>query len=179
MISLNLGLHREVRVWLNELPELSYPIADVVERSIRTKAPVAATVRRAAVEMLIPTGGFAQYGLLGAEFVSGASGELRLQVAVSDNGGQRIDWSLASGIDEVRAGLPQEYAESMLDGALTADEVHGLGSGVLRFQHAAYAVVGSSPWIFQHLAVLVVRLLASELNSRSERELAALLEYSR
>lgn len=129
----------------------------------------------AAVEMIIPSAGRALYGLLGAKFVSDRSGELLVKLAVSENVEAEIDWSLASSIDKVCAGLPVEYADSVLDGVIHSGKI--LGSGVLFFNCAAHGEIGSSPQMFRQLALRVVRLIASASmrKSFSEEELAELL----
>lgn len=133
----------------------------------------------AAVEMIIPSAGRALYGLLGAEFVSDRSNKLLVKVAVSEAVSEdveaEIDWSLASSIDKVCAGLPVEYADSVFDGVVHAGEI--LGSGVLFFNCAAHGEIGSSPQMFRQLALKVVRLIAaaSVKESLSEKELISLL----
>ncbi len=170
---LNLNRHRQARIWLGELPDLIDPAAKFVEHSLERSASGNTQGQRAAVEMIVPSAGRALYGLLGSEFVSDRSGQLLVKMAVSENVESEIDWSLASSIDKVCAGLPVEYADSVLDGVVNAGEI--LGSGVLLFNCAAHGAVGSSPHMFRQLALFVVRLIASVGESLSEEELAALV----
>jgi len=101
-----------------------------------------------------------------------------IQVAVSAGDERRVSWALGDGIgDEVWAGLPPEYAPSVLDGALNAGTLPLLGSGELRFDCAAYGQVGSCERVFQRLAAIVVALLSREPKAPSEQELGALLAY--
>jgi len=122
--------------------------------------------------MFVPKGGRAVYGLLGASFTPDNVEKLVVQLAISANTEKQVDWSLAASIDEVYAGMPLEYADSVLDGVVGAEEI--LGSGVLRFESAAHGVVGSSPRIFRQLARDVVRLLSYKVESLSEEELTIL-----
>jgi hypothetical protein len=77
-------------------------------------------------------------------------------------------------MDIVVIGLPDEFADSVLTGAVQAPATRLLGPGVLRFDCAAQGLVGSSRWFFRHLSTIVVRLLTSRV--WSEEELAAILE---
>jgi hypothetical protein len=129
-----------------------------------------------AVELFTHAGGYCPYGLLGAEFVPQDSHVLLLQVSVSSADGRCFDAALAGAIDEVRFGLPREYAEGVLDGAAAAGAIHVLGSGVLRFRCAAHGKVGSSSNHFRRLAMLVVQLLCLNTESITEEEVAGLIE---
>lgn len=154
----------------------SYPDFSFSLSSDRAFTPVQ---QKAAVEMITPSAGRALYGLLGAEFVSDRSGSLLVKLAVSEAVSEgvepELDWSLASSIDKVCAGLPVEYADSVFDGVIHAGKI--LGSGVLFFNCAAHGEIGSSPQMFRQLALKVVRLIASASvrESLSEEELAELL----
>ncbi len=171
--TLNLNRHRKARIWLGELPDIISPTAKFVERPLEGRAPALTQIQRAAIEMIVPSAGRALYGLLGAEFAPNNSGQLLVKVAVSENVGQEIEWSLASSMDKVCSGLPVEYADRVFDGVVSAGEI--LGSGVLLINCAAHGAVGSSPRMFQQLALKLVRLIASQGESVSEEELAVLV----
>jgi len=83
-----------------------------------------------------------------------------------------VDWALAARIDEVYPGMPLEYANSVLEGVLGAEEI--LGSGVLRFETAAHGIVSSSRRMFRQLALDLVHLLSYKVESLSEEELTTL-----
>ncbi|MCT7961005.1 hypothetical protein NG791_09990 [Laspinema sp. D1] len=123
--------------------------------------------------MIIPSGGRALYGLLGGGFLPDRSGELVVKVAVSKKDELEMPESLASKFDTVYRGLPGEYADSVLDGIVDAGEI--LGSGLLLCNCAAHSPVGSSPWMFRQLALIWVRLIASQTESVSEEELTRLV----
>lgn len=67
MIELNLTQHSRAHVWLAEIPEAQVELGAAIERVVETGAVSLNEVRRAAVEILIPRGPRALYGLLGAE----------------------------------------------------------------------------------------------------------------
>jgi hypothetical protein len=123
--------------------------------------------------MLIPTGGCFIYGLLEAEFTPTNLGEFSIKVATSANTGNPVDWSLAASVDEVCAGIPLEYSESVIEGALSAGDI--LGSGILCFEGGAHGAVGSSKRIFRHLATTAVRILVCPFESVSEENLTAIV----
>jgi hypothetical protein len=173
LIVLNLSGYRKARIWLGAWPELNYPAVKVLSRTKDAKKVEISEVRRTAVEMFIPTGGCFIYGLLEAEFTPTNLGEFSLKVATSANTGNPVDWSLAASVDEVCAGLPLEYSESVIEGALSAADI--LGSGILCFEGGAHGAVGSSKRIFRHLATTAVRILACPFESVSEENLTALV----
>jgi hypothetical protein len=111
--------------------------------------------------------------VLEAEFTPTNLGEFSIKVAASANTGNSVDWSLAASVDEVCAGLPLEYSESVIEGALSTADL--LGSGILCFEGGAHGAVGSSNRIFRHLATTAVRILACPFESVSEKNLTELV----
>lgn len=174
LIVLNLSRYRKARIWLGTLPELNYPVVKVLSRTKKDAKKIdISEVRRTAIEMFIPTGGRFIYGLLESEFTPTNSGEFSIKVATSTDTGNPVDWSLAASVDEVCAGIPLEYSESVIEGALSAADV--LGSGILCFEGGAHGALGSSNRIFRHLATTAVRILACPFESVSEQNLTALV----
>ena len=166
---------RVVQIWLDELPEWSYEESEVAERHQQTIQVCFTEVLRAAVELFIPKGGRAYYGALGAEFVPGQQGRLLIQVPFSPSGSHPIRPSVAGRVDVVRVGLAHEYVGSVLDGVLSLNPAQLLGQGTLCFCCASYGEVGSSPWLFQRLGRIVVKLLSIDRHSVSEEELGRLI----
>lgn len=106
--------------------------------------------RTVAVEVLVPLGARAEYGLLGGEFSPMASTTL-LRVDVFYGVGDHVA-SLASGFDEVRAGLPREFARAV---GAEIESLRGrveVSPGVLTLSYAAHGLVGSSERMFRRLA---------------------------
>ena len=171
-------LHGQARVWLDELPEPAFPVVDIIDRTLGAGSSSISSVRRAGVEVLLPRGAHAFYGLLGAEFTPRSSGPLEIQVAISGTPELQLDRSLAVRSDDVRLGLPRQYSTSVLDGVSTTHETHRLGPGVVRFVRAAHGAVGSSRWLFERLAGVVVSLLASQTEMLSDEDLSELLRQS-
>ncbi|AFY84632.1 hypothetical protein [Oscillatoria acuminata] len=171
--TLNLNRHRKARIWLGELPNLINPNHRFLERSLPGKTSTLTHRQQAAIEMLIPSAGRALYGLLGGEFLPDRSGKLVVPVAVSESAEIEMPGSLASNLDTVYEGLPVEYADSVFNGIIDAGEI--LGSGILLCNCAAHSPVGSSPRMFRQIALILVRLIASQTESVSEEELTRLV----
>lgn len=158
MIALDLGHHRKLNVWLDELPEIRYRAVRVHEQRYAAERQESADVRRAALEILVPRGGRAQYGLLGGEFEPATSDQFIVRLALSDRHERHIPWSLSARIDGVRAGIPTEYASGVIEDLAAGPAV--LGAGVLRPDCGAHSAAGSSVLFFKRLAELLVRMLA-------------------
>jgi hypothetical protein len=109
------------------------------------------------LEALVPCGGYAQYGLLELEFLPDDLARLRLEVPYSSMTGTAWPGALAGILDEVRLGLPKEYAPAVLASLSSAVEGR-IPSGVLRIVAAAHGLVGSSPNFFGKIARAAVEL---------------------
>ena len=110
------------------------------------------------LEGLLPYGGYAAYGLLGLEFLPDDLGCLRIEVPYSGVTGAVWSDALAGKLDEVRLGLPQVYAPSVL-AALSSAAERRVPSGALRIVDAAHGLVGSSPNFFGKLASAAIELV--------------------
>lgn len=110
------------------------------------------------LEALLPRGARAEYGLLGLEFMPDDLGRLQMAVPYSGMAGTAWPDALAGKLDEVRLGLPKEYASAVL--ASLSSAVEGRApSGVLRIVDAAHGLVGSSPNFFGKLTRAAVELV--------------------
>ncbi len=157
MIELEFGF-RKARVWLQELPAITYVKIDEVTASVETRVSEISGTRYAAIELFIPLGGRAAYGLLGARYDPDPSAQqLAIRVDVTGDKDSSIEWARANVVDYVRAGLPMEFTQGVIDGAIEAKDT--IGSGKLHFMCAAHGAVGSSHMMFNVLAKLVVNLL--------------------
>jgi hypothetical protein len=88
------------RVWIEELPELRYPVEEVVEYSLEAHPKGFSAMRSAAAEMVRPSCGPSSYALIGAEFLPAPTGPLFIQVAVSGASDEKLS-SPATGEHEV------------------------------------------------------------------------------
>jgi hypothetical protein len=169
---LQLSRHRKAKVWFGEPPNAEYSPTGVIRRVISTGTFKPAPIHVVAVELMVPRGPMASYGLLGAELLDNGRHDGEVSVAVNRRGFP-MDQSQAAMPDDVRIGLLDEYAEAVVSGVEAV--VHdGWGfAGELSFKWAAHAAIGSSPAIFAELSGLVARLLA-RTTEPSERDLVAL-----
>jgi hypothetical protein len=168
----HLGYSSKARVWLGELPDCAYPSGKILEavQEQETQSSSQAEPSCAAVEAMLVRGPRVLYGLLGASFTPDESQRCVVQVGVDtaferpanwmfpEYSREQTRWALATNLDSIYIGLLEEYAPAVLRGSVHAGEV--LGGGLLRFDCAAHGLVGSSEWLFQNLADLLVVLLA-------------------
>ena len=176
--SLKLDFHRIARVWLDELLPAMFKPDKILEHLFVPKPSLSTCFCKAAVELLVPKGPIGVYGLLGAELVPNLSGSLRLQVGVSNQKLSHYENSLALRSDSASIGLPQEFADSVLDGAIEClGSNRNLPSGDLVFFCAAAGNVGSNSALFRELGELVPKMILMASSRPDHDELAALLDF--
>jgi hypothetical protein len=160
----------KVRVWIDESPDAYYPAVDLIEYALTTRLSETQS-KTVVLEMAVITGPRKLYGLLGATYIPERTEALSIHIAVSDSSQKVIDWSLVGMIDQVRLGLPEEFADAVLKGAIEATP-NKLGAGMLRFDCAAHGMIGSSPYLFGELSKIVVTLLRIPSELLTEDEIA-------
>lgn len=171
--SLSLPRHRKAKVWLDEPPGATYVPTKFNHRVVSNGSTLPGPIRLAAVEWMVPRGATASYGLLGAEYLDGDRDEGEVSVAVNRAGAPMLH-PLAPDSEDVRVGLPDEYAEAVLSGLERVVTEGWQFRGQVTFRWAAHGAVGSSPDFFSELAAVVARLLAIK-NVPSEDELISML----
>ncbi len=166
----------KARIWLDTLPHCDDEASEVMWRQQKAQPLGSTRESGAAVELCLPTGGMIRYGLLGALFLPDGSDQLVIRVPFSKREGLPFSDSLASRLDTVWKGLPDEFAESVLHSSLNTDTIQSLGAGKLRFCCAAHGELGSSIWIFSALSRIVVKLLCIDRKVVSEENLLKLVQ---
>jgi hypothetical protein len=157
--SIELSRHRRANVWLDEAPPAAYTAAFVVTKVVVPKVAIHAARRIAGVEVRIPHGPMASYALLGGELVEADVNGLEVIVFVN-HVGVPFPASLAGPPDEVKIGLPNEYADAVISGVAKVAEMVGAPTNrKLRFGWAAHGLVGSSQWVFEKASGIVLQLL--------------------
>jgi len=157
--SFELSHYRRANVWLDEAPPAEFTATSVVTRHVRPEMVVDASRRIAGVEIYIPYGPRASYGLLGADLVEADVDGLEIVVSVNMVG-LPFQSSLTSMSDEVKVGLLDEYASAVIGGAVRVVEAVGAPTkATLRFHWAAHGFVGSSQSVFEKASAMVLHLL--------------------
>jgi len=174
MHSFQLPHNGRANVWLDEPPPANFTASSIITRVVKPGVVVDASRSLAALEICIPHGPKASYALLGAELVN--SEIVGLEVVVSVNPvGHPFAQSLALRPEETKVGLLEEYASAVLTGVENVTELYGFPTKqALQFRWAAHGRVGSSPWIFERVSGLVVRLLTLP-RTASEEDVLALI----
>ena len=150
----DLGSSCRCRVWIGELPPISFVGERAVSRQIQHVAEYETASFKCAAEIVIPRGARMLYGALGAEFASSARASgLTVEVNVCNESRRRFSDSLIAHMEEVSVGLPSEYVESVFSGAQISQTEHRmLSTGTLRFAYAAHGAVSSNAPLFRQLA---------------------------
>jgi hypothetical protein len=173
---LDLQPYRKGRVWFKELPGLLQQDTTVLQRSVAIDSSTSGISRAAALELFLPKGGRALYGLLGAEFIPNTTQTLEVRVEMVTESRVAVPWALASTIDQVYAGILDEYAEGVINGACSSKALNTLGSGILSFRWGAHGMIGSSSGFFRRLSSNVISLLSLDTYEMSEEHLRSLIE---
>jgi len=171
MQTIKLDRHVQARVWIDENPRAIYPATEIISNNIANGLTKKNKNKRGSIEILIPVGARFFYGFLGAEFLPNDSGHFGIELLVSTEHENIYAESIASEFDQIRLGLPSEYSQSVLDGAiesLAEKKLGELGSGILRFDQAAHSQIGSSNKFFRHIARTIVQLLMIDGSGKEE-----------
>lgn len=163
------------RIWLDELPDWKYEVAQVEEQHLPVCGRRKKGLRSAAIEMVLPVGPMAMYGALGATFLAEPGEDLRIQVLVSPNQGDLYLNTLVGKSDKVHAGLPKEYVKGLLSTVSSFQQTQLLGTGTVSFCRSLHGERGSSVRLFQMISTALIRLFCLENHSLSDGELFDLL----
>ncbi len=154
---------------MGELPDVACPSIKTLTHFFASKAQSTSGLTLAAIEVLVPVGPRSMYGLLGGEWQPDQSNQFGVEVNVSAANERLFADSLALKGDEVRVGLPVEYANAVATGLdLAKDQLSVLPSGRLSINRAAHGAIGSCDAIFKHLAAVLVKLISSAEIERSD-----------
>jgi hypothetical protein len=176
MYSFQLSHHRRANVWLDEVPPAGFEASSMLTQIVKPKKKIVGVSRRiAAIELNIPHGPFASYALLGGELVHSDVDHLEVILPVNSIGAP-FTASLALKAEDVKSGMPEEYAGAVFAGIEIAAGSTGIPvRSSLRFRWSAHGLVGSSYSIFEKVAGLVIKLFALP-NDASEEQISTVLE---
>ena len=164
----------EARIWLDELPNWHYKGTKIIEQQLDTMSNKPVN-KSSAIELFIPIGGRFYYGALAVTFVPATAGPLVIQIPILESEDILQDTLPGNKLDTVLIGLFPEYANGIFDGIFNAVTAQILGSGTLYISGAAHGAVGSSPWIFEVLSRISVKLLTLEKKDASDEQLIRLI----
>ncbi len=163
---------RKLRMWIGELPDACYPIADIAEHVQIAMPSTFSAARQAAVEYYRYTSPHVLDGLLGATFIPQEADRLLVQIARSPGPGQPIDWSI-NPFYRSEVGLWSSMAvDFVVEGVRESEIIGALGAGVLRFDCA----VEGPPIVMKWLVKAVIVLLARSSDNSTHEDLQALME---
>lgn len=159
MKTFDLEKFKKARVWIDELPQCEFTSPQVLKHTVSAAKGRETTIRRAAVELLVPLGPRSMYALIGAEYSPDNGDILEVEIAVSDDG-LVFSESLVSTNDVVKIGLPSEYARGVIDGIdIACAELNGIGAGRMRIVCAAHGVMWSSKAIYSRATSVLIKLI--------------------
>ncbi len=175
MFNLLLSRSRKARIWIDDLPAGVWLEPEShVERRFLSNTTVL-NGHKIAVELFIPRGARFDYGLIGGELSSNESNEFL--VAICHSVGTRLlTDSLVGALDEVRVGLPLDYANAVLEGIAAEATGTVLPAGELTVCCAAYGTVGSSVFFFRLLGKTLFRLMTGSAVPSTETEMTEYFE---
>ncbi|MBI3867777.1 MAG: hypothetical protein HY299_04525 [Verrucomicrobia bacterium] len=105
----------------------------------------------------------------------GTTGQLSIDVSIAAANGSLFADNLAGKGDEVRVGLPAEYAQAVLAGVnLVKGELNTLPAGKLTINCAAHGAIGSCEAVYKHLAVILIKLFNAADAELSDEDLVKL-----
>ncbi|MBD2385906.1 hypothetical protein [Cylindrospermum sp. FACHB-282] len=173
MKQLDLGLTGKARIWKDENFNYPwnfrpiYPAVDERRETINNHAKSGSlSKKQVMLERLVPLGARFLYGCLGAIFEPNNSDKLVLNVVISTELEREVNFSLATSLDVVRVGIPEEYANSVFIGAKSKLQEPAIsdifGSGEVYFKWGTFGEIGSSRAFFHDLACAVIEVMVRE-----------------
>lgn len=163
----------KARLWVNERATKGYLAEGILQDSVSPSVGWSKMLM-IGVEALLPRGGRAEYGMIGFQFVPDRLNHLQCEVGFSDMSGPPWTDALAAKLDEVRLGLPKEYAPAVMEALLLTCQDR-MPSGFLRVVDAAHGLVGSSPSVFGRLATAAVELALLNVAEMPDAQIVKIL----
>ncbi|WBW97427.1 hypothetical protein [Oceanirhabdus sp. W0125-5] len=155
----NLDKYRRGRVWIDELPNMSYDVIQQLHSFIEIKSNSEIQAANLALELSLPRGA-SNYALVGLRYTPTKNKVVEIKVNVSRNTGEIINDNIASQIDQVHVGIPLEYANVVLNTARSViQEINDYPSGIIEFNLGAHGLIGSSQVIFSKITSIIIKLL--------------------
>lgn len=174
MIELQLTALAKARVWFHRAtPE--FVASGTVNRSVEVSSTSLVRREYLTLEAYVPRGGHAEYGLLGFHFEREVANPLQVNVPYMEEGGRPWLDSLTAQVDDIRVGLPREFAVPVLD-AIAGFASHGFPAGKLTVVEAAHGQVGSSEQFLRRVVACALSMMVNDHEFESKNVAAFLME---
>lgn len=171
MMTFQLTRTAKARLWLHGgFP--GYSGVGSVTAAVEAGPAVQIAVPHVILETYVPRGARAEYGLLGLRFVPANDTLVRVEIPYSSGAGDSWPDSLAAATDDVRLGLPREYADSIV-AASVAYATRRFPAGAITVVAAAHGLIGSNARLFKKLAACALELM--QVEHRGDEQMACLL----
>ncbi|MGE7090718.1 hypothetical protein ACQKII_04525 [Lysinibacillus sp. NPDC048646] len=150
MIALaNLGQNKKGKLWVNDLPDLNYKIINRLTTSIDIEKSMYIKPTSIALELLLSRRDMSNYAFLGIKFMPKNIKNLNIRVNISSEEDEILSDNIAMKSDTVFLGIPNEYAEAIIDTTNKVVREHSLfPCGDLDFFIGAHGEIGSSKFSF-------------------------------
>lgn len=169
MIKLNnIGTMKKGNLWIDEPSDIVYESNKILEIEMIKDNWKKWEDISLAIELFLKNRHASNYVLLGFNYKYEHIGKLKVKVKSSIYDGTIVENTLVSERDEVHAGIPQEYAEQILEVANECLSNIGCSEGTITFDIGAHGYIGSSKAIFGIATEILLKLLNEDNKSNIE-----------
>jgi hypothetical protein len=171
-----LGLLREGRFWVDNLPEINYVEIDKLTESVSQSQFYQSNGHATmALELSFPQH-VSSYVLLGVKFEPSDGASIHVNVKVGCEQDNLLTDNIAPFYDTIHVGIPKEYAGAVLESAVqTVNELKDFPTGLLTFDFGAHSLVRSSRVIFSKATFTLTRLIHHKIRGVPTTELKDLI----
>lgn len=160
MIEIQITPLAKARLWIDPMMP-GHVSSGTIARKVAASPTCAVRLNRLTIEAYVPRGGRVEYGLLGFHFEPNGNNMLRISVPYTETDGVPWHNSIAARVDDVRLGLPHEFARPVID-TVAEFAADGFPTGNLTMVEAAHGLLGSSELFFQRIAVCALSLMIDD-----------------
>lgn len=165
MISLsNIGVMKKCNLWMNEHPNIECECLEELRETIIKNDWTEWEDLSCAIEVSLKQRHSSNYALLGMSYTHDNTDKLVIKVSAGEENGPIIENTLVSEVDEVHAGIPLEYAESVIKLAESYLNDVSCSSGTITFDIGGHGYIGSSSAIFRKVTEILLKILCSDGN---------------
>jgi hypothetical protein len=173
---LNMPRQQKARIWIDEYPPCNLGQQIAVQRLLPAQHPSPIIRANFAIEWTAHVGPRTLYGLLGAQIVPTDVAQLKVVIHTGTPEAVYSDTIASRASEDVRIGLPNEYAAAVVAGiAAACAEPLNTRRGIISIEVGAHGLVGSSENIFQRMGRAFGELSKAE-GMTSPEEIAELLK---